>query len=45
VRVTAEPALRMQYDGEVVEAQTPFTARVLPRAATLLLPPDSPFAR
>jgi diacylglycerol kinase family enzyme len=45
VRVTATPALRMQYDGEVVDAQTPFTARVLPRAATLLLPADSPFAR
>jgi len=45
VRVSADPALRMQYDGEVVDARTPFTARVLPRAATLLLPPDSPFAR
>ncbi len=45
VRVVADPPLRMQYDGEVVEAQTPFTARVLPLAATLLLPPSSPFAR
>lgn len=45
VSVRAEPALRMQYDGEVVDAYTPFTARVLPGAATFLLPPDSPFAR
>ena len=45
VSVRAEPALRMQYDGEVVESFTPFTARVLPSAATLLLPPDSPYAR
>ena len=45
VRVESEPTLNMQYDGEAVEASTPFEARVLPGAATLLLPPDSPFAR
>ncbi|NTU71531.1 MAG: diacylglycerol kinase [Coriobacteriia bacterium] len=45
VSVSAEPTLRMQYDGEVVDAFTPFTARVLPQAATLLLPADSPYAR
>lgn len=44
VSVVADPPLRMQYDGEVAEAFTPFTAWVLPRAATLVLPPDSPFA-
>jgi len=45
VTVSATPALRMQYDGDVVEAHTPFSARVLPGATTLLLPPDSPYAR
>lgn len=45
VSVIAEPLMRMQYDGEVVDAFTPFTARALPRATTLLLPPDSPYAK
>ncbi len=44
VSVSATPLVRMQYDGEVVDATTPFTARVLPQATTLLLPPDSPYA-
>lgn len=44
VTVSAYPPLRMQYDGEVADALTPFQARVLPKAATLLLPPDSPYA-
>jgi len=44
VSVKSDPPLRMQYDGEVAEAFTPFTAWVLPGAATLVLPPDSPFA-
>ena len=43
VRVSAYPPLRMQYDGEVVDALTPFEARVLPGATTLLLPADSPY--
>jgi len=34
----------MQYDGEVADSLTPFTARVLPRATTLLVPADSPYA-
>lgn len=45
VTVRADPPLRIQYDGEVVETFTPFTARVLHGAATLLLPPDSPYVR
>jgi diacylglycerol kinase family enzyme len=44
VRVESNPALHMQYDGEPVDATTPLEARVLPGAATLLLPADSPFA-
>lgn len=44
ISVTADPPLRMQYDGEVADAFTPFTAWVLPRAATLVVPPDSPYA-
>ncbi len=42
VKLSAYPPLRMQYDGEVADTLTPFSARVLPGAATLLLPPDSP---
>lgn len=44
VSVEASPSLRMQYDGEVMDASTPFTARVLPGAATLLVPSDSTYA-
>ncbi len=44
VSVTADPELPIQYDGEVAEAVTPFQARVLPLATTLLVPPDSPYA-
>jgi diacylglycerol kinase family enzyme len=44
VSVEAEPNLRMQYDGEVVDSFTPFRASLLPRAANLLLPSDSPYA-
>jgi diacylglycerol kinase family enzyme len=44
VTVHADPPLRMQSDGDVLDAATPFSARVLPRAATLLVPPGSPFA-
>jgi len=45
VTVSAYPQLRMQYDGEVVDAMTPFDARVLSGATRLLLPADSPYAR
>ncbi len=43
VTLSAYPQLRMQYDGEVADTITPFSARALPGAATLLLPPDSPY--
>jgi diacylglycerol kinase family enzyme len=42
VHVTADPSQRIQYDGEIVDATTPFTARMLPGAAHLLVPPGSP---
>lgn len=38
VRVEATPSLTMQSDGEVIAASTPFTARVLPHAARLVVP-------
>lgn len=44
VEVSAYPPLRMQYDGEVLDQLTPFAARVLPKASTLIVPKDSPFA-
>ena len=44
VDVVADPELPIQFDGEVAEAVTPFEARVLHHATTLLLPPDSPYA-
>lgn len=44
VTVSAYPPLRMQYDGELVDALTPFAAHVLPGAAELLVPADSPYA-
>jgi diacylglycerol kinase family enzyme len=44
VRVSADPALRMQSDGDALDTFTPFSARVLPQAATLLVPAASPYA-
>jgi diacylglycerol kinase family enzyme len=44
VTVTADPELSIQYDGEMLDAVTPFKARILPHAATLLLPHDSIYA-
>jgi diacylglycerol kinase family enzyme len=44
VKVSAYPQMRVQYDGEVLDTLTPFAARILPLAATLLLPEDSPYA-
>jgi len=44
ITVTADPRLPIQYDGEMLDALTPFTARVLPHAASLLLPSDSIYA-
>jgi diacylglycerol kinase family enzyme len=46
VSVRCDPPFPMQYDGEVAEgATTPFTARVLPGALTVLVDDLSPFAR
>lgn len=45
VKLSSYPPLRMQYDGEVADSLTPFAARILPLAATLLVAADSPFAR
>jgi diacylglycerol kinase family enzyme len=39
VRVTADPPLPLQYDGEAMPGTTPFTARVLPGASTFLVGP------
>lgn len=44
VEVRADPDLRMQYDGEVLDETTPFGARCLPGAATLIVPKGSPYA-
>jgi diacylglycerol kinase family enzyme len=44
IEISSEPPLKIQYDGEATELQTPLTARVLPQAATLLVAPDSPYA-
>ena len=38
IHVAAEPALPLQYDGEVLAATTPLRARVLPGATRLLVP-------
>jgi diacylglycerol kinase family enzyme len=45
VRVTADPALPVEYDGEVVTSTTPISARVLPRAATFLVSEENPLPR
>lgn len=42
VEVSAEPALALEYDGEVLDAQTPFSASVLPRSATFIVSDASP---
>ncbi|TLM98986.1 MAG: diacylglycerol kinase [Actinobacteria bacterium] len=44
VEVSAYPPLRIQSDGDSLDALTPFAACVLPGAATLIVPPKSPFA-
>ena len=40
VEMVADPPLPMQYDGEPLEASTPFTARALKGAARLIVPDD-----
>jgi diacylglycerol kinase family enzyme len=42
VRVSSDPPQRIQYDGEIVDATTPFAARVLAGAAHVLVPPGAP---
>lgn len=37
VEVSADPPLTLEYDGEVVDATTPFSATVLPREATFIV--------
>lgn len=38
VRVEADPPLKIQYDGEAVDATTPFTATSIPGAARMVVP-------
>ena len=45
VEVSAYPPLRMQTDGDALELLTPFAARALPGAATLIVPEESPYRR
>lgn len=37
ITVDADPALLVQYDGEVTNLKTPFTVRMLPKAARLIV--------
>lgn len=41
IRLAAEPALPLQYDGESLDAQTPVTFRVLPAALTVFGHPQA----
>lgn len=45
VEVRAEPPLALEYDGEVLDATTPFSASVLPRSATFIVSEASPLPR
>lgn len=42
VEVSADPPLALEYDGELLDAKTPFSAAVLPRAATFIVSESSP---
>lgn len=44
VELSAYPPLRIQTDGDTLSALSPFAARILPQATTLLVPNDSPYA-
>ena len=37
VRVEADPAFEIQYDGEVPKNKTPFVARILPKAVRVVI--------
>lgn len=41
ITVDADPALLVQYDGEVTNLKTPFTVRMLPKAARLVVPDEA----
>lgn len=43
VQVSAYPRMRMQTDGDALELFTPFAARALPRAVTLIVPETSSY--
>lgn len=45
VQVSAYPPLRMQTDGDTLDLLTPFAARALPGAATLIVPEGSTYRR
>jgi len=45
IEVFADPRLPLEYDGELLDATTPFSARVLPRAATFIVSEESPLPR
>ncbi len=38
IRIEADPPLKIQYDGEIVEATTPFVVTAIPRAARMVVP-------
>lgn len=40
IRIDADPALPMQFDGELLASTTPFEVRVLPKAARLVVPDE-----
>lgn len=42
IAVVADPPLPLEYDGEVLQVKTPFSATVLPRAATFIVSDASP---
>jgi diacylglycerol kinase family enzyme len=41
VRIESNPPLYLQHDGEVPDAQTPFSASVLPGAVRLIVSPEA----
>lgn len=45
VEVSADPQLRLQADGDTLDVLTPFKARVLQRAATLMVPTSSRYSQ